>query len=453
MRLVGLTLVLALLAGIVGGPVTASSVPTIAPHDYLAELGYSWVEGDPHTHSEHSDGQMSPERSLNAAFSQNQGDFTFLTDHGEQLSQKEQEAQKALAVALQQKGRLAGVGCEWTGTPDYLTPEGKHTKDPAFIAGPGHMLIYGASQAVGLERKKGGQAVLCPEFSLLLGWVATRAEMPLAAFAHPSLYRVEDTFDQNGDGKGFDAPAPDADLIERVFGCELSSHTFVVGAKRLETRRGCGNGTDLASSNEAGFRELLRGGWRVSPLMSTDNHLLAYKAGPYTAVAVRERSIEGILDGFFERLTCATERRGATIALTGWQRYYPNGGAHMAPPELKLMGQAMRINPEADKLFFDVSIRDSKGKVPGIKQCGLVAVWAQVEDDVDFLVLERARHKEDPKGHPITVMKGGNYSYLISPFRGRQTHIAADQGLRAVYAKAILRDGSELVSAPISFGY
>jgi hypothetical protein len=380
-------------------PVSAAFVPTVEEVFGVAGVRPLW--GDPHAHSDFSDAkgiQASPEEVARAALRTQ--DFFILTDHGEQVALEEAQSLQRLTTKLQAEGLLFDTGTEWTGIPDEGDPG--IFANPAYIQGGGHILIYRSSELIGHHLQGGEPEVIASEFFELLGVVAQRPWI-IGGFAHPERYAVESTFG------GFARPPLEV-LVRQMALCELSSH----GARGYY---GPGDpAAGIRASNEAGFRQLIRVGWRPGACGSSDRHLMPYKAGPYTVAFVRHRSMDGVYEAFAARRTCFSEDRDMAIRLIGWLDQDTDAVA--------LMGDTISLSGHSLLLHADVT-----GPV-AVRQMVLVSVGQSPEQD-RVIRSHSFGATERNFGHDFTV------------------HTLRAQGVKAIYAQAELANGKQLRSSSI----
>ncbi len=289
------------IAGMGAGSVFAPTLlhaQSLAPN--LGELyaRYQVAYANTHAHSVHSDAVSAlPSGVLGANL--NRFDVAFLTDHGEQLSQAEWGEQARIAAQLSQNGKVALRGFEWTDPLERRTADGRWTPDPAYINSRGHVVVLRTDDYCGVAAKDGGEPYETGQSFLgLLRWIAERPQA-MGIFAHPSLYPVETSFD------GFRGPVPQLPtLVDQFVGCELAR---------------IGDGLELRSCDEAGFRELLRKGWRVAPVIGGDEHHPPYgTAAGGTGLYLTERSARGVYEALWHRRCFATEDLGSCIKLGAW---------------------------------------------------------------------------------------------------------------------------------------
>lgn len=446
-RMFGLVLAVLLMAIVVGGGAATSPDNDLDPHEYLSSQGFKRLWGDTHSHAHTEvgvvDGKPTPLdddgwmnfRKLYKEGTEQQ-DFLIHTGHAEQgrpgAVQKFQEA-------ANRTGKLIGIASEWTGS----TETGKY--NPGYSKSQGHVLIYGSSTRIGQMSLRGGVPdEIVPLFGDLLGRLPEVRDTPIGVFAHPALYKVEETFDLDGVAPGYDPP-PSAEALVTMKGCELTSH----GPPATGATVGLGDGIHLASSNEACFRRLLRGGWQLSPYMGTDNHLPHYPRGPWTCLWVRERSLDAIYDAMEERLTCGTEASGVSIAFIGQLQ---RGLDHPAGPKT-VMGQKFLIpDPRrvASWVHLRATVRDREGqplKGQRLQQMKYVFVCKEPEhDQVD--VLERVRpHVPDHNPDENTLIWKPH-----APYPGMAPRPGSPGDVVAIYAVANLGSGvsrKQLISAPL----
>lgn len=460
---VGLALVLVSFMFGLGYPYPIN-VGNLDAHDYLKAQGYVRLWGDTHCHAYGvDDGKGKPPVALTVPLLYKEGlkhqDFLIYTPHAEQVSKAEAKALDVVVSGLTGQGKLAGLGYEWTGStetgswkPWELDEFRKN--NPGYARSQGHVLVYGATSRIGQMELRGG----VPDdtavwFSDLLLKLPALEEGPIGVLAHPSLYKIEETFDLDGVAPGYDPP-PSEEARSVIRGCELVDHNPFDSAGP----RGLGDGVTLRSSNEACYRRLLRGGWQLSPYMGTDNHLPKYPKGPWTCVWAREKSIDAIYDAMEERLTVGTEAYGISIALIGQQRV-PSGEINPPQQPIVVMGSTMTIDPEADKVFFNASVRDRAGKPVQTKELGLVEVFRDVTDDVDWIAGDKKRRQESPvyrrevERQEKLDDRSKLHGIVKLYYRGGRASVVDDQALVCVYAKATLPNGKQLISAPIFIRY
>ncbi|MBI4185607.1 hypothetical protein HY524_00975 [Candidatus Berkelbacteria bacterium] len=416
------------------------------PHQYLGSEGFTRLWGDTHNHASFDDGLCGCTKLFELALARQ--DFVIHTPHAEQIDVAEANQLARYAADCQREGKLLGIGSEWTGSTETKSANPGHNRSQ------GHVLMYGTSTRIGQMSLRGGQPdKIVVLFSELLTALPMLTDLPMGVFAHPSLYSPKETFDLDGQPPGYDPP-PSSEAIVAMKGCELTSH----GPPATGATVGLGDGINFATSNEACYRRLLRGGWQLSPYMGTDWHLPGYKAGPYTCVWARQRSIDAVYDAMEERLTCGTEAYGISIALTGQQRV-PSDEKHSLIQPIVMMGQTMFIDPEADKVFFQTSLRDRSNKPVQTKELGLVEVFRDSSDDVDSIALDKERCRTSPiyrqeleRQHRFADCSSG-VEIVRLYYRSDRRPVVADQALVCVYAKATLPGGKQLISAPIFFRY
>ncbi len=381
--------------------------PELDAHEYLRLQGFVRMQGDTHAHAYDKEGKKSGgpaqddgRMDYHDLFREGtkRQDFLIYTGHGEQRTAEGDRRFRKEAERLQILGKLVGVSEEWTGTTEtgswkVWELEEFRKKNPGYAKSQGHVLIYGGKTRIGQMRLRGGVPdELAPFFSDLLELLPRLRDLPIGVFAHPSLYKIEETFDRDGQAPGYDPPRSPQEIAV-MKGCELVSHS------PFDTHRssGLGDGVSLRSSNEACYRRLLRGGWRLSPYMGTDWHLPGYKAGPWTCVWARERTIDSVYDAMEERLTCGTEAEGVSIAFMG--QLIEGFGTSYGPPTV--MGQRLLIpNPriEVSQVHLRATVRDRNGlsmKHKRLQQVRYVLVCTEPQYDQIITLKRTAQHVPD----------------------------------------------------------
>lgn len=375
------------------GAVVSAPQPIEVPDPASYYQPFQLVRLNTHTHTHHSDA-TGPGSTLTAVIDANcrRFDGLILTDHGEHLTPAEWRTQSAISAS---PGKLVLRGFEATGTGEVRGTN----LNPAYQHGWGHVIVTNTADFTGTRTAGNGMPpVLCATFTDFKAWLS-RQPGSMGIFAHPSLYMAEESFD------GFAAPTNEQEADQFV-GCELGSHSV--------RYTGLGNGLDLRSSNEACYRQLLRRGWRVSPYMGGDEHTPPYgTATTITGLFVDERTTNGVLEAMRNRRTFATEEPGAQIQLIA------------ATDVTVLMGGELNITHE----------------------CTIHARCVTHSSTVQSITL-------------VFVSKRGAFYDVIQqsqPLKLRDEHWGtivsrydiSDREMCAVYTKARLKNGRELVSAPI----
>ena len=360
---------------------------------------YQTIFINTHTHTAFSDATQpgnDPQKIIDANYRHLDG--LFLTDHGEHLNNAEWLKELELATANTRGSKLCLRAEEVTGT-DELNQ--RSSKDPAYQHGWGHVVVVNTDSFVGRRSFGNGQPPkLVDTFQAFLAWLATNPN-GMGIFAHPSLYMTEESFE------GFAAP-PNDPAIKQMVGCELSSHGL--------TYAGLGNGKELRSSNEACYRELLRKGWRVGAYMGGDEHIPPYgTTNAVTGMYVAERTQRGILEAMAARRTFATEEPGSLIALIG-----------QSDIGTAIIGETLTTT-QGDNIFH---VR-CRSKNAGVDLLSLV-----------FLSTKDAFYDIEIKSQQFSG-KDEHWGTVVSNNDLEQKNIFA------VYAKARLRNGRNLLSSPI----
>ncbi|MCA9388891.1 hypothetical protein KC644_04000 [Candidatus Berkelbacteria bacterium] len=359
---------------------------------YQKYTSYTW---NCHVHTGNSDGKAGSVEEVVRRNLTTTAQIVALTDHGEHLSQQEWRDQ----------GQMAGLrwnlfrGFELTGT---TVDNATKIFQPYNTPGWGHLLIYRSNTFTATKiLGDGNPPSLNDTYTQALSWVEKRPET-LAAFAHPSLYLVETTFDN------FRSP-PKKAIVKQVFGCELSAHSFP------ELYTGLGDiSKGLRASNEACFRELLRKGWRIAPIMGGDQHGPSYgNVTTLTGLWLKQPLKTSIYEAMEARRCFATEDPRASIKFMAWQ-----GG------QTAIMGEDLGVRGDS----FFVSC-----KVEGVaaKQITFVGV-SRAGADLDFEI--QSQNLESGRSFfgddiPLNLVK---YKRAV-----------------CIYAKAKLAGGKDIVSAPI----
>ena len=383
-------------------PASATFVPR--PVAVFDAASLTPLVGDTHAHSIVSDAHAAapaltaPETVARSALSTQ--DFFLLTDHAEQISSAELRVLVRTAELLSAEGKLFDFGQEWTGIPDEGDPG--IVSNPAYVQGGGHVLLYRSTQVIGHHSQGGGEPnVIAASFVKLLRLLPERAET-IGGFAHPERYAVETTFG------GFMAPENEAQIRQMAV-CELAGH----GARGYygpgDPKQG------IRASNEAGFRQLIRVGWQPCPSGGTDRHLYPYEPGPYTIAFASERSVEGIYEAILRRHTCFSEDRYASLRMVGWWDDLTNSPLLMGAATLT-SGSTLYVHAEVTG--------------PEVRGINFVTVGRAAELDVEY-----ASHR----------LEYGERNYGIA----LDVATLRRQGVRAVYAKAVLQNKKNVIGAPI----
>lgn len=413
-RLISQVFVVVLISTTIATYPRAAMDGRLEPHQYLREHGYTLMEGDVHAHSTISDGFNPPD--LIAKMALRELDFFFLTEHGEQVDREERKKLVALALKYRRLGKVLGIGHEYTEK--------------------GHLLVYGTDFITGQDIVRGGEPdLVAAMFGEFLAWIPTN-EHALIAYAHPSEYDPSKSYDSDGDGVGFDGPLTKEEL-DQIFGCELSSHS-------IKGYRGLGDGITMNRSNEACFRALLRQGRRLSPLMSTDRHEVLYQPGPYTHAFVKNRSLDGVLDAFYERRTCGSEVPGLSIALLG--QLVQGVGAESAQPVL--MGSWLNIpdpHREVSTVHLRATVRDRHDKPVKLKQMKYVFVCKERQHDFEAVTNRTGLFDPDHNPDEVTQLWKPHRAYAGMDIPER----IIPGEVVAIYAVATLPNGKQLISAPL----
>lgn len=356
---------------------------------------FQLIYGNTHSHTSFSDAEgpgNSPQKIINA----NQGhlDGIILTDHAEHLNNNEWIEEGRIA----QNNKLCLRGFEITGTDELALTS---TKNPAYQHGWGHIIVVNTPSFAGrMIFGDGNPPKITKTFNDFLAWLASNPE-GMGIFAHPDLYMIEESFN------GFAAP-PNITTIDRMVGCELSSH----GLKYS----GLDNGKELRSSNEACYRQLLRRGWRVGAYMGGDEHLPPYgKAKTVTGFYLTELSSAGMLEAMRTRRTFATEDPTASISIVG-----------QSQSDTVIMGETLDIS-NAENIFH-VRCKSAKSNVGNISLVFVSTKDAFYDSEITSQLLT---NRDEHWGTITPADHINKYNFCC------------------VYGKAKLKNGKQLISSPI----
>lgn len=372
---------------------------TIVPDPAASYQQYQLRYINTHTHTKCSDA-IQPGNAVEEIIRANYKHFDglFLTDHGEHLNEQEWRSQQAAARIYTRANKVCLRAHEVTGTNELTTFS---SKDPAYQHGWGHIVVVNTDTYTGRRSIGNGRPpIIVSTYTEFLNWLESTPN-GMGIFAHPSLYMTEESFN------GFIVP-PNNRAIEQLVGCELSSHGLEYA--------GLGNGTELRSSNEACFRELLRKGWHIGAYMSGDEHVPPYgTTNTVTGMYLIETTEHGVLEAMGARRTFATEEPGASITLIA-----------QSGSSTSIMGETLGCT-DGDNVFH-VRCKTTIGTVERLSLVFVSTKGSFYDHDIHSQQFNRSDE---------------HWGMLVSKAD------LLDKAIVCVYAKAKLRNGHNLLSSPI----
>jgi len=388
-----------------------------------------------HSHTEYSDGLVSPREALDWAKGGKRVQVMAVTDHAERLNSKEWEKTwDSIFTETQQDKFIALRGFEWSGDK---------------VDAKGHICVIGfVDDYVGSESEEANN------LAKFYQWISDRAKYNFVCqFNHPNLYsntpfnffRIDlcpeiarEKFALFEIGYHGGVIKPSGDISDHFMD---GDDVGIIYTSTGETFRGIilGNGgRGVLKTNEQLFIEALDAGWHLAPTINEDNHLRDYGQKPQkTGIWIKgSLTWNSVMDALVNRRVFATEVPGFQVrfqARTSGETIW------------HWMGE--RVQAQGNKITFWVSI--SHHEKLDLTSIALLTNSSDSLVPRRYLVWERGR-----SDNPIEIKNGDPVNKEIFTFTYTiefDNFPVSKAGERYYFLKIVRREDELIYTAPIWF--